>query len=390
MRLQTSERADIADGPGDSRSKVSPPIARLVSENPLREPWIFVEGEDPTKDHYRKLTDKEWVKWRNEDPESFDDRYELCEEGPAMYKKRSSTSSRKTPREEAPQQEPIDWDEVEGEERSETFRQQFVGKDGTKPFDYTGRDMERRKFFPTRDADHPAYTVPNLSLRQQAVIGGLLSLSRVPTSEVGTESDRDTVKLPRESALIQCATLWGASTWPCWRNLDPRSLRKGENKRKEPVQHPRKKDQRLWRSENWRPCYKTDWHYVRRPLNQTEGDSDIDIMDRPPLIVSQEAAKACRLPIKHRMEDQARGTQGDASKGTAPPSQQRAKVVRRLATPLEKTPVARVGQPGRAFMDSGNRADTIWSPGGSATTAAIGLTKMMTLPKKSESPRITT
>ena len=39
-------------------------------------------------------------------------------------------------------------------------------------------------------------------------------------------------------------------------------------------------------------------------------------------------------------------------------------------------------------MDSGNRADTIWSGGGSATTA-IGL-KMMTLPKKSESPRITT
>ena len=81
---------------------MSPPIARLVSENPLREPWIFVEGEDPTKDHYRHLTDKEWVKWRNEDPESFDDRYELCEEGPAMYRKRSSTSSRKTPREEAP------------------------------------------------------------------------------------------------------------------------------------------------------------------------------------------------------------------------------------------------------------------------------------------------
>ena len=50
MRLLTSERVDIADGPVDSRSKVSPPIARLVSENPLREPWIFVEGEDHTKD----------------------------------------------------------------------------------------------------------------------------------------------------------------------------------------------------------------------------------------------------------------------------------------------------------------------------------------------------
>jgi hypothetical protein len=116
-----------------------------------------------------------------------------------MYKKRSSTSSRKTQREEAHLQEPIDWDEVEIEERSETLRQQFVGQDGTKPFDYTGRDMERRKFFPARDADHPAYTVPNLSHRQQAVVGGLLSQSRVPTSEAGTESDKDTVKLPRES-----------------------------------------------------------------------------------------------------------------------------------------------------------------------------------------------
>ena len=63
-----------------------------------------------------------------------------------------------------------------------------------------GRDMERRKFFPARDADHPAYTVPILSHRQQEVIGGLLSLSRVPTtSEADTESDKDTVKLPRES-----------------------------------------------------------------------------------------------------------------------------------------------------------------------------------------------
>jgi len=53
--------------------------------------------------------------------------------------------------------------------------------------------MERRKFFPTWDEDHPAYTVPILSHRQQAVIGGLLSLSRVATSEAGTETDIDTV-----------------------------------------------------------------------------------------------------------------------------------------------------------------------------------------------------
>ena len=58
--------------------------------------------------------------------------------------------------------------------------------------------MERRKFFPARDEDHPAYTVPILSHRQQAVIGGLLSLSRVPTSETSTETDIDIVKLPRD------------------------------------------------------------------------------------------------------------------------------------------------------------------------------------------------
>ena len=100
---------------------------------------------------------------------------------------------------------PIDWDDVEGEERSEKFRQQFVGKDGTKPFDYVGRYMERRKFFTARD--HPAYTVPILSHRQQEIIGGLLSLSRVPTSETGTETDRDTVKLPRESERKSLAEL---------------------------------------------------------------------------------------------------------------------------------------------------------------------------------------
>jgi hypothetical protein len=90
----------------------SPPITKLVSENPLREPWIIVQGEDHTKDHYRPLTDKEWIKWRNEDPVSFDDRYEPCEECPAVYKKRSS--SRKTTTAKAPEQDPIDWDEVKG------------------------------------------------------------------------------------------------------------------------------------------------------------------------------------------------------------------------------------------------------------------------------------
>ena len=188
MRLQTSERVDIADGPVDSRSKVSPPIARLVSENPLREPWIFVEGEDHTKDHYHPLTDKEWVKWRNEDPESFDDRYELCEEGREMLRIPTSEAGTET------------------------------------PSSCPGNRSESHWWTSTRNYSH------------------------------------------------QCATLWGASTWPCWTNLDPRSLTsKGENKRNEPAQHstaqhstaqhstaqhPRKKDLRLWRSENWRPCYK--------------------------------------------------------------------------------------------------------------------------------------
>ena len=135
-----------------------------------------------------------------------------------------------------------------------------------------------------------------------------------------------------------------------------------------------------------------DWHYVRQPLHPTEGDSGIDIMDRPPMIVSQEEAKAWRLSIKHRMEDQVRGARVEASTtaNTAPPSQHRTEVVRRLATPLEQTPVARAGPSGRAFMDSSNRSDTIWSPGRSATTAvtsAIGLTKMMTLPKKLKKPK---
>ena len=185
-----------------------------------------------------------------------------------MYRKRSSTSSRKTPREEAPLQEPIDWDEVEGEKRSEKFHQQFVGKDGTKPFDYTGRDMERRKFFPARDADHPAYTVPNLSHRQQAVIGGLLSLSRVPTSEAGTESDRDTVKLPRESERKSLVDL-NPELFPPMRQtmgsvdlamLDEfgskKPYKKGGKQAQRASTAPQKKDRRLWRSENWRPCYK--------------------------------------------------------------------------------------------------------------------------------------
>jgi len=54
--------------------------------------------------------------------------------------------------------------------------------------------MERRIFFPARDEDHPAYTAPILSHRQQAVIGGLLS----PTRETNTETDIDTVTLPRD------------------------------------------------------------------------------------------------------------------------------------------------------------------------------------------------
>jgi len=114
-----------------------------------------------------------------------------------MYRKRTSTLSRNTLCEELPKPEPIDW---EGDERSAEFRQQFEGKDGEKPFEYFGRDMERHKFYPARD-ERPAYTlVPNLSHKKQAVIGGLLSLSRVQTSESGTDTDIKTVMLPSKEA----------------------------------------------------------------------------------------------------------------------------------------------------------------------------------------------
>ena len=67
--------------------------------------------------------------------------------------------------------------------------------------------MERCKFSPARDEDHPAYTVPNLSHKQQAVIGELLSLSRVQTSESGTEEDIETVALPIEPVKNTLAQL---------------------------------------------------------------------------------------------------------------------------------------------------------------------------------------
>jgi len=48
-----------------------------------------------------------------------------------------------------------------------------------------------------REGWHPAiWSDANSS--PQAVIGGLLSLSRIPTSETGTETDIDTVKLPSD------------------------------------------------------------------------------------------------------------------------------------------------------------------------------------------------
>ena len=66
-RQRSSERVAVAgkDGEdGESGVTESPPITKLVSENPLREPWIFVQGEDHTKDHYRPITDKEWTRYR--------------------------------------------------------------------------------------------------------------------------------------------------------------------------------------------------------------------------------------------------------------------------------------------------------------------------------------
>ena len=128
--------------------------------------------------------------------------------------------------------------------------------------------MERRKFSPARDADHPAYTVPNLSHRQQAVVGGLLSLSRVPTSEEGTESDRDTFKLPREPERKSLVDL-NPELFPPMRHtmgsvdlamLDEFGSRKPYKKGGKQTQRastaPQKKDLRLWKSANLRPCYK--------------------------------------------------------------------------------------------------------------------------------------
>jgi len=161
IRRRHNEEEEEAADDGVGAGTESPPMATLVSENPLREPWIFVQGSDSTKDHYRPLTDKEWIKWRSQDPVSFDDRYELCEDGPAMYRKRTATSSRKT----VPA--PVEWEGDEG----------------------------------------PAYTEHNLSHKQQQVIGGLLSLSRVHTSESGTEAELETAKLPREPAKKTLAQL---------------------------------------------------------------------------------------------------------------------------------------------------------------------------------------
>ena len=80
----------------------------------------------------------------------------------------------------------------------------------------------------------------------------------------------------------------------------------------------------------------------------------------------------------------------EASKYAALPAHRWTEGVSQIGTPLEQTPGARAGQPRNTFLNYGNRAGTIWSPGGGSATTAIGLTKMMTLPKKSESPRITT
>ena len=51
--------------------------------------------------------------------------------------------------------------------------------------------------------ERPAYSEHNLSHKQQQVIGGLLSLSRVQTSESGTEADLETATLPAKKTLAQ-------------------------------------------------------------------------------------------------------------------------------------------------------------------------------------------
>jgi len=111
--------------------------------------------------HYRPLTDKEWIKWRSQDPVYFNDRYELCEDGPAMYKKRISTSSPKNPA-----MRHTNWSLLTGKGTS-AARNFDNSSNGTKPFEYFGRDIGRRKFFPARD-ERPGYTAPNISHKQSS------------------------------------------------------------------------------------------------------------------------------------------------------------------------------------------------------------------------------
>ena len=110
-------------------------------------------------------------------------------------------------------------------------------------------------------------------------------------------------------------------------------------------------------------------------------------MDHPVhLTVSQEETKAWRASVKQRQEDKDKEKEMEAIKYAAPPAQRWTEEVSRLGTTLEQTPGASAGQPRKTFLKSGNRTGTIWSPGGGSVTTAIGLTKMMTLPKKSSVP----
>ena len=71
----------------------------------------------------------------------------------------------------------------------------------------TRRDSQNVEILELARARTTQRTFPSLSDKQQAVIGGLLSLSRVQTRESGEEADTETVKLPREPAKKTLAQL---------------------------------------------------------------------------------------------------------------------------------------------------------------------------------------
>ena len=93
-RLRTSERVAVAGKDGESGVTEShQPLQSWCLKTRCGSHGSLSKAKTTPSVVFRPLTDKEWIKRRNEDPVSFDDQCEQCKEGPSMYKKRSSTSS---------------------------------------------------------------------------------------------------------------------------------------------------------------------------------------------------------------------------------------------------------------------------------------------------------